>query len=126
MKLRITPDSLRLRVSQSDLARFIQSGRIEETIQFSADDSAKLTYAMELSEDQCDIAVRYQTQQITLLISNRVARHWERADRVGIYGTVKLRERELQLIVEKDFACLDGSDKDNLDTFPNPKEGTVC
>jgi len=26
----------------------------------------------------------------------------------------------LDLIVEKDFACLDGSDADNLETFANP------
>jgi len=32
MKLRITSNSLRLRISQSDLARFMQSGQIEETI----------------------------------------------------------------------------------------------
>ena len=30
------------------------------------------------------------------------------------------------IIVEKDFACLDLSDADNHDTFPNPQLGAVC
>jgi hypothetical protein len=34
--------------------------------------------------------------------------------------------RSLDLIVEKDFACLDLSDADNEDTFPNPLVGTTC
>ena len=34
--------------------------------------------------------------------------------------------RSLDLIVEKDFACLDLSDADNEDTFPNPNSGAIC
>ena len=30
------------------------------------------------------------------------------------------------LRVEKDFACLDGINADNEDTFPNPNIGMVC
>lgn len=30
------------------------------------------------------------------------------------------------LLVEKDFACLDGTNTDNEDTFPNPNIGMVC
>jgi hypothetical protein len=32
----------------------------------------------------------------------------------------------LGLLIEKDFACLDRSDKDNEDTFPNPNAGKQC
>ena len=32
----------------------------------------------------------------------------------------------LAIAVEKDFACIDRSDADNTDTFPNPHEGAVC
>lgn len=32
----------------------------------------------------------------------------------------------LELILEKDFACLDRSDADNHDTFPNPFIGASC
>jgi hypothetical protein len=46
---------------------------------------------------------------------------------IGIYSAVNLGGREmLDVIVEKDFACLDLSDADNHDTFPNPQIGAVC
>jgi len=32
----------------------------------------------------------------------------------------------LALLIEKDFACLDRSEEDNEDTFPNPNTGTKC
>jgi hypothetical protein len=45
---------------------------------------------------------------------------------VGVYTTVDIPpEGLLDLIVEKDFACLDQSDEDNTDTFPNPL-GKIC
>jgi hypothetical protein len=48
-------------------------------------------------------------------------------NQVGIYATVDRGENgTLNLVVEKDFACLDLSDADNLDTFPNPELGAVC
>ena len=126
MKLRITANSLRLRVSQSDLAQLMQSGRIEETIQFAADAGAQLSYALEQSETVSGISIAYQPQSVTVLLPGSAARDWARGQEVGIYGSATVGERELALIVEKDFACLDGSNRDNVDTFPNPKSGTSC
>lgn len=126
MKLRIAGNSLRLRVSQSDLARFMKSGRIEETIHFAGDDSAQFTYAMEQSEAQSDISVRYRAREVTVVLPSGAARDWAEGERVGIYGSVAVGKDKLALIVEKDFACLDGSDRDNLDAFPNPQRGITC
>ncbi len=47
MKLRIKGNSLRLRVSPSEVARLLETGRIEETIHLSSDQNASLTYALE-------------------------------------------------------------------------------
>jgi hypothetical protein len=104
----------------------MQSRRIEESIQFDAEDSAQLAYAMEQTESQCDISIRYRPQEVTVLLSSKAARDWAEGESVGIYGSVAVGEHQLALIVEKDFACLDGSDSENLDTFPNPKAGSTC
>jgi hypothetical protein len=32
----------------------------------------------------------------------------------------------LEVVVEKDFACLDRSDEGNSDNFANPLAGAVC
>jgi hypothetical protein len=126
MKLRIAGNSLRLRVSQSDLARLLQSGRIEETIHFTADAGAQLSYALEQSEAYAELSVVYRPQAVTVLLPGSVARDWAEGDKVGIYGDVDAGVLRLAVIVEKDFACLDGRERDNIDTFPNPHRGAAC
>jgi hypothetical protein len=45
---------------------------------------------------------------------------------VGVYGRLYVWNGELMLLVEKDFACLDGTNADNDDTFSNPNIGIAC
>jgi hypothetical protein len=126
MKLRIRENSLRLRVSPSEVARLIETGRIEETIHFAAEDDATLTYALEQVEALPELSVRYRPQEITVMVSTTEARRWAEGEGVGIYGDVDAGSCRLALAVEKDFACLDGSERDNQDRFANPRSGTKC
>jgi len=104
----------------------MQSGRIDETIHFAADADAQFSYALEQSEAQSDISVRYRPDEVTVVLPSGAARDWAGGDQVGIYGSVDVGKDKLALIVEKDFACLDGSDRDNIDSFPNPNRGITC
>src|ERR1700722_20230162 len=120
MKLRVKGNSLRLRVSPSEMARLLEERRIEETIRFAPQVDAKLTYALEHAATEEAISVRYQPQQVTIVLSTQRARSWAEGEDVGVSGTVRVGSDELELLVEKDFACLDGTDEDNKDTFANP------
>jgi hypothetical protein len=52
---------------------------------------------------------------------------WGVTDQVGIAEDINLGENgSLALLIEKDFACLDGSEAENQDAFPNPNAGAVC
>jgi hypothetical protein len=126
MKLRIKSDSMRLRVSPSEVERLLRAGRIEETIQFAPNQDAKLTYALEQAPSDQEISVRYRPQEVTVLLSAERARAWAEGEQVGIYGAVDAGSAQLTLVVEKDFACLDLSDADNADTFANPKSVGAC
>jgi hypothetical protein len=49
------------------------------------------------------------------------------SDDVGVYADVALGgDRALSVAIEKDFACLDRSDAENEDTFPNPNLAAAC
>jgi hypothetical protein len=127
MKLRIQGDSLRLRVSRTELARLQAGGRVEETVHFGAARDARLTYALEVAPQASPVRVRYQSQEVTVLLSEDQARSWAKESAVGVYATVAIgSEISLEVIVEKDFACLDRSDAENSDTFANPHAGKVC
>lgn len=121
MKLRIKPNSLRLRVSRSELARLLDGSRVEETIRFSAIHEAKLTYALDSAVQSSPITVQYEPQKVTVILSHDQAAIWGSENEVGVYETLNMGAAgSLEVIVEKDFACLDRSDEDNKDTFDNP------
>ena len=127
MKVRIKGNSLRFRVTQSELARLIVAGRIEQTIYFSPAEDSRLTYVLEHQSSSSSTTLRYQPHEVAIVLSTADVRSWGESIQVGIYSAVDLGVHGvLDLLVEKDFACLDLSDAENVDTFPNPNAGAVC
>ena len=127
MKLRIKGNALRLRVTRSELERLVNHARLEETIYFSRDGQSKLTYALEESSDAVEVTTRFSSSEIAVVLPTKDIERWRSSDQIGIYATMDLgAQGSLDLIVEKDFACLDLSDADNLDTFPNPNANVMC
>ena len=126
MKLRIKGNSMRLRVSPSEMKRLLSDGRIEEIIRFGSEPDAKLTYALEQAASNEQIAVRYRPQEVTVVLSTQNVRNWAEGDEVGVYGVLEVGNgQQLSVVVEKDFACLD-RDEGNEDTFANPKSAQLC
>jgi hypothetical protein len=127
MKLRIKGNSLRLRVSRSELAHFQAGDRIEETIRFAEAPEAKLTYALESAVQSSPVRVRYGFHDVTVILSEDQVRIWEAESEVGVYSNLDIGSAgSLDVIVEKDFACLDRSDEENRDTFTNLHAGGIC
>ena len=127
MKLRIKGNSIRLRVTRSEVSRLVAEGRIEETIRFAADERSHLTYALEHSEAIARMQLAMRPQEVAVIVPSLVALPWAESQDVGIYEHVDLGPHgTLELMVEKDFACLDLSDEENADTFPNPHAGAIC
>jgi len=127
MKLRIKGNSLRLRVSRSEVERLLRRERLEDTIQFAPQADAKLTYALEQASSVSLPTVRYTEGKVTVVIPADLAENWCTTEMVGIAESVNLGAfGSLELVIEKDFACLDRSEEENQDTFANPHAGAVC
>ncbi|NNU33244.1 hypothetical protein HK413_02005 [Mucilaginibacter sp. S1162] len=112
MKIRIKGNSLRYRLTKTDVEQFSLNGYIEEIIDFG---SQTLTYALERSGFNSLIAT-FDHNKITLLMPAKMATEWERTDRVGFEGF----DNNLFLLIEKDFKCLDNVAEDQSDNYPNP------
>jgi len=126
MKLRIKGNSLRFRVSRSDVDRLLETGRVEETVHFGLDQDARLSFALEHTRSQQNITALRRAQEIAIVLSSESVQQWAHSsEQVGVYGRLDVWNGELMLLVEKDFACLDGTNADNEDTFPNPTIGIV-
>lgn len=129
MKLRIKGNGIRLRLSRTDVARLDHDGRVEETIAFGARGEDALAYAVESSPTAAGVAARLAAGRITVVLPEALAREWATTDRVGISaeqpGVGPDGAGVLQILIEKDFACLDRPEED-ADAFANPAGTRAC
>ena len=118
---------MRFRVSRSEVARLLAADPLVETIQFAPEAGARFTYALQREPSVTIPTVQYTENKVVVLLPADQADAWGRTDQVGIAEDISLGGLgSLALLIEKDFACLDRSDEDNLDTFANPNAATQC
>lgn len=121
MKVRIKGNSLRLRIPRSEVDQLVSRGRVEETIWLGPEESARQTWVLEHSASIRSAAIRLAPPEIALGFPSSEVERWAAGDEVGIYTSIDLGARgSLEVTVEKDFACIHGSDEENRDAFPNP------
>lgn len=119
MKLRIHGDSLRLRLSRSDVERFRQTGVCSESLQFSP--GSQLTYTLETSSG-LTVDVEYRQDCIRVLLPLKTAKEWADSDRISLSLDPSARGGP-SVLIEKDFQCLHHDRRnpaDADDAFPNP------
>jgi hypothetical protein len=127
MKLRIKGDSMRVRVSRSEVAKLLAGDCLEDTIHFAPEVDAKFTYAVQREPSVSRPSVHYSGNKATILLPADQADAWGGSDQVGIAEDVSLGAAgSLALLIEKDFACLDRGGEENEDSFPNPHAEAKC
>jgi len=127
MKLRLKGNSLRLRVTRSELARLQQGGVIEDSVQFAPAAEASLRYLLQACAQPQPVQVPFDGRRLLVTISRGQLTAWSGETQVGIYAALPLTgDTVLDVAIEKDFACLDLSDEENHDTFPHPLAGKAC
>lgn len=121
-------NSLRLRLTQTETARFAETGRIEESIEFGLEPCQKFAYALESNSEIKVLRATIENNRITISIPKTLADEWTRTAQIGIEAEQKISdEKTLRLLIEKDFACLEPrSGEDDRDAFPHPLEGKTC
>jgi hypothetical protein len=127
MKLRIRGNSLRLRVTPSEVKQLLRTGVIRAHIQLTANPKDRITYELISSLSGPTTTVTYQLGNIAVSVPNIQLTNWAGSEDVGIYADVALgADQLLSVSIEKDLARLDRSDADNKDTFPNPNLAAAC
>ncbi len=118
MKIRIKGNSVRLRLSKSDVEKLAHSDYIEERTFFGLN---TFVYALKSSPDTEGLNADYENGKITLYIPGAFVQDWAENDVVGIDSIVKLNDKEqLFLLIEKDFKCIEQSAEDQSDNFDKP------
>lgn len=118
MKLRIQGNSLRFRLTQTEVSNFGQADACMGKVAFPDGNTLnyQLTSGSKLSSD-------FSNNIITIALPETQVESWIKSDQVGISGNLTLENGDkLSILVEKDFKCLTDRAEDESDMFPNPKE----
>ena len=119
MKIRILGNSLRFRLTRSEVDTLCAKGYIEDQTTF---DTSVFTYAVKLVADSEQLTAQFRRNTITLNLPNSLGNNWHRTEQVGFSETMEFKNGgTLSLLLEKDFTCLDERLEDQSDNYPNPK-----
>lgn len=123
MKLRILGDSLRLRLSQSEVKQFGDTARVEQSVRFGP--GSAMTYAIEHAADAEPMRASFEGSVVTVRISTADAKAWVNTDEVSLRGVQPLGDGEqLSLLIEKDFKCaIPRPGEEDYDGFEHPTGG---
>jgi hypothetical protein len=122
MKLRIRDNSIRMRLTQTEVDTIAACGLVKSRV--SMPGGAGLDYVLESSASTDRPTARFSNDALTVHLPESDVREWASSEQVSITGDEILDDGDiLKILVEKDFACLAPRDgEDESDMFPNPLE----
>ncbi|MBO9593690.1 MAG: hypothetical protein J7599_12350 [Niabella sp.] len=112
MKIRIKGNTLRYRLTRSEVAALWENGRLEAQTVFTGN---TLIYAIETAKDPM-LSADFTGCSIVLSMPETMIDALYHTDQVGFEGV----SGNIHLLVEKDFVCIDNTTEDQSDNYPNP------
>jgi hypothetical protein len=118
MKIRIKGNTIRFRLTKTEVDTLCKEGYIEEITDFG---DRTFSYAVQRSAIP-SMEATFSENKLTLAISEDKVTNWETNQQVGFEHAMPVGDNKtLELLLEKDFACLDERLEDQSDNYPNPK-----
>jgi hypothetical protein len=114
MKLRLQHNSVRLRLTRSEVERLRDTALVEASVDFGGD---VLAYRLQSRLEQGPVGAAFREGTVTVSVSTQTAQAWAGSDDVGIYA----QSGVLSISIEKDFRCLTRPlDLQEPDAYPHP------
>ncbi|MEZ2346405.1 hypothetical protein [Terriglobus sp. RCC_193] len=127
MKLRIKDNSIRFRLLRSEVRALAEQGSIvAHTLLSASDPAGRLSYSIEHGAMYTVLRAEQKGFSIHITAPTEEIVGWANDDgKVGLYAEQTVYgDQILQIAIEKDFACIDRGDADNVDTFDYPSVKT--
>jgi hypothetical protein len=123
LKLRIQDNSIRLRLTRSEVDRLSRDGSVSAAVFFPGGSS--LEYSVEASSMTGQPRANYFADRMVVQVPLSLVQRWATTEEVSIAGVQPLDEKgDLSILVEKDFACLTPREgEDETELFRHPRRG---
>lgn len=112
MKIRIKDNSVRFRLTQSEVNELGENGSVSSFTQFV---DRPFIYMAEKTKDM-ELSAEFIENRIVMKIPEIMVEELVSTDRVGFDGESGI----VKLLIEKDFVCIDNTLEDQSDNYPNP------
>ncbi len=124
MKLRIRDNSIRLRLTRSEVDLVRDDGLVRGRVPFAGRNN--FDYVLESSPATVKPEANISNNVLTVRIPEAEIISWSDSDEVSISASQILDcGDQLNILVEKDFACLAPREgEDETDMYPHPEAGT--
>ena len=124
MKLRIKDNSVRLRLTRSEVDALRANGTVVSKVEFPG--ARELRYRLESSPASVNPAAFFSDNAVTVRLPESAVLAWVTTEQVSLQGEQLLDDGAmLKILVEKDFACLTKrEDEDESDMYPHPDSNT--
>ena len=119
MKIRIKGNSLRIRLSRTEVDNFGKTGYLEEKTEFG---NSTFVYALQNVTDGSALSASFNGTKITMNVPAPITREWTSTDKVGFDSQMDTGHgKQLFLLLEKDFKCVDAPpNEDQSDNYEHP------
>lgn len=123
MKIRIKDNSIRFRLTKSDVSQLKKDGLVTSKTVISPEHIFE--YALKVDHDAQHISASFDSETITMIVPAQQANIITDTDEITIQGIQRNGEEgDLFLLIEKDLQCLDPTHEDQSDMYEN--KNTVC
>lgn len=112
MKIRIKDNSIRFRLTQSEVSELGKNGVVSSFTEFV---DRPFIYVIEKT-DESELSAAFIENKMVMKMPEAMVEEWISTDIVGFDGQAGL----VKLLVEKDFVCIDNTMEDQSDNYPNP------
>jgi hypothetical protein len=124
MKLRLRQNSVRLRLTRSEVQRLAEGQAIEESVAFAPAAATNLRYLVRSAEGLPGGIASFQAGCVAVELPASQVTSWATGTEEGIYFDTAWG---LKVAVEKDFKCLDPrTEEDESDAFDHPGGASHC
>ena len=123
MKLRIKGNSIRLRLSRSEVRQLANDGVVAQFTDFGDFSPQRFGYALHAVLEDPTVSARFADGRMIVRVPAGAVRQWAQTDQIGIQAVQRTTDGgELRILIEKDLECIEpAADESQEDAFPNPQ-----
>jgi hypothetical protein len=120
MKIRIAQNSIRFRLKQPEVTGFEMTGIVKEMIEFGPDEEDQMIFCLKRFEGK-EMTIQMEKNKVVVSIPEDLSEQWIHTDLVGFDKKLSTdKGKTISVLIEKDFACLDATEEENVGSYPNP------